>query len=81
MRKGMHSLSVWEVEDETRGFEFIAEFQEVLNDAVVDDGDLSVGVGEGMRVLVGGLAVGSPTSVADADYSAGGRLFDGLPQF
>ena len=39
----------------------------VLDDAVVDDGDVARGVGVGVGVAVGGLAVGGPARVADAD--------------
>ena len=42
----------------------------VLDDPVVHDRDAPLGIGEGMRVALGGLAVGRPARVADP----GGRL-------
>ena len=45
--------------------QLLAQLGEVLDDAVVDDGDTTVAAGVGMSVNDGGLAVGSPTGVAD----------------
>ena len=43
-----------------------AQHSEVLDDAVVDDGDLAGGVAVRVRVAVGGPAVGGPAGVAQA---------------
>ena len=53
------------------GLELGAELAEVLDDAVVDDGDAAADVGVG--VDLGGRAVGGPAGVADAG-GAGERL-------
>ena len=45
--------------------QLLAQFGEVLDNAVVDDGDATVAAGVGMSVNDGGLAVGGPTGVAD----------------
>ena len=57
------------------GGEFLAQSLEVLDDAVVDDGEAVAGVRVG--VALGRLAVGRPAGVADADRTAermGGEL-------
>ena len=51
---------------DTRGAEFIAQFSEVLDDAVVDDGDGAVGAHVRVRIGVGRTAVSGPPGVADA---------------
>ena len=53
--------------------QLLTQLGEVLDDAVVDDGDATVAAGVGMGVDNGGLAVGSPAGVADA---AGGVAVD-----
>jgi len=50
------------------GHELVLELLEILDDAVMDDGD-AVG-GDGMRVDLVGDAVGRPARVADADLAA-----------
>ena len=45
--------------------QLLAQLGEVLDDAVVDDGDATVAAGVGMGVNDGRLAVGRPTGVAD----------------
>ena len=45
--------------------QLFAQLGEVLDDAVVDDGDTTVAAGVGVSVNDGGLAVGGPTGVAD----------------
>lgn len=45
--------------------QLFAQLGEVLDDAVVDDGDTTVAAGVGMSVNDGGLAVGGPTGVTD----------------
>ena len=45
--------------------QLLAQLGEVLDDAVVDDGDATVAAGVGMGVNDGGLAVGGPTGVTD----------------
>ena len=45
--------------------QLFAQLGEVFDDAVVDDGDTTVAAGVGVSVNDGGLAVGSPTGVAD----------------
>ena len=45
--------------------QLFAQLGEVLDDAVVDDGDATVAAGVGMGVNDGRLAVGRPTGVAD----------------
>jgi hypothetical protein len=54
-----------------RPFELLAQLTEILDDAVVDDGEALGGVG--MRVAFGRPAVGRPAGVPDAD-GAGQRL-------
>ena len=56
--------------------EFGAELAEVLDDPVVDDGELVVVGQMRMRVLVGGTAVGRPSGVADARGAVGHRVPD-----
>ena len=46
--------------------QLLAQLGEVLDDAVVDDGDATVAAGVGMGVDNGRLAVGSPAGMADA---------------
>ena len=46
--------------------QLLAQLGEVLDDAVVDDGDAAVAAGVGVGVDDGGLAVGGPTGVANA---------------
>ena len=55
----------------TLALELVAQLAEILDDAVVDDGEAVGGVGVG--VAFGRSAVGGPTRVADAD-AAGERL-------
>jgi hypothetical protein len=59
-----------------RGFQFRAQRRVVLDDPVVDDGDLSGSVAVGVRVAVGGAAVGGPARVAEAGAAgeAGARV-------
>ena len=45
--------------------QLFAQLGEVLDDAVVDDGDTTVAAGVGVSVNDGGLAVGGPTGVTD----------------
>ena len=45
--------------------QLLAQFGEVLDNAVVDDGDATIAAGVGMSVNDGRLAVGGPTGVAD----------------
>ena len=52
------------------GFQLGAQRGEVLDDAVVDDGDLAGGVAVRVGVAVGGAAVGGPAGVADAGGAA-----------
>lgn len=54
-------------EDHAVGGEPGAQVGGVVEDAVVDDGDLGVGVQVGVGVLVVGGAVGGPAGVRDAD--------------
>ena len=51
----------------------------VLDDAVVDDGDLVAG-DVGMGVFVGRAAVGGPAGVGDAGAAGDGRLLQGFGQ-
>ena len=53
------------------GEQFVAQNGEVLDDAVVDQGDAAVGAEVGMRVDVGGAAVRRPAGVADARAPVG----------
>ena len=46
--------------------QLMAQGREVLDDAVVDDGDLAGGVAVRVRVAVGGAPVGGPAGVAQA---------------
>ena len=55
------------------GLQLVAQARVVLDDAVVDDGDLAGGVAVRVRVAVGGAAVGGPAGVAQAG-GAGQRL-------
>ena len=48
------------------GLQLVAQGGEVLDDAVVDDGDLAGGVAVRVRVAVGGTAVGRPAGVPQA---------------
>ena len=50
---------------DARAGQFLPQLREVLDDAVVDDGDMAVGRYMGMRVLIGGAAVESPNGVSD----------------
>ena len=52
------------------GLELLLDGQVVLDDPVVHDDEVARPVGVGMRVLVGGAAVGRPARVADADRAA-----------
>ena len=45
--------------------QLLAQLGEVLDDAVVDDGDAAIAAGVGVSVDDRGLAVGSPAGVAD----------------
>ena len=54
-------------------FQLVAQRREVLDDAVVDDGDLAGGVAVRVRIAVGGAAVGRPAGVAQAG-AAGQRI-------
>ena len=63
--------------------EFVSRFDEsgakhliILDDAVVDEGQLSGLVKMRMRVFVGGPAMGGPPRVADARLSRRGDLLD-----
>src|SRR5207247_1409223 len=47
------------------------ELGEVLDDAVVDDHDAPLAIGVGVRVHLGGPAVGGPPSVTDAEVPGG----------
>ena len=53
-------------EDETLGLKLLPENGVVLDDAVVDDGHVSVAAEMGMGIGVGGAAVSGPARVADA---------------
>ena len=53
------------------GLELGAQLREILDDAVVDEGDVPVGGEVRVRVAVGGDAVGRPAGVPDA--ARGGR--------
>lgn len=55
---------------DARGLQFGAQGREVLDDAVVDDGDLARGVAVRVCVAVGGPAVGGPAGVAQAGAAA-----------
>lgn len=52
------------------GLQLAAQDREVLDDAVVDDGDLAGGVTVWVRVAVGGTAVGGPPGVSQAGVAA-----------
>ncbi len=57
------------------GLELAAQRGEVLDDAVVDDRDLSGGVAVRVGVAVGGPAMGGPAGVAEARRCRrGGRI-------
>ncbi len=57
----------------TGRLQLMAQGREVLDDAVVDDGDLAGGVAVRVRIAVGGAAVGRPAGVAQAG-AAGPRI-------
>ena len=48
------------------GLQFVAQRRVVLDDAVVDDGDLARGVAVRVRVAVGGTSMRGPAGVAEA---------------
>ena len=49
------------------GFQFVAQLEEVLDDAVVDDDDTAVHAHVRVGVALAGCAVRGPARVADAD--------------
>ena len=59
------------------GLQLVAQRREVLDDAVVDDGDLARRVAVRVRVAVGGTSVGGPAGVTEAG-AAGQRRRVGL---
>src|SRR5690606_17216416 len=58
-------------EPDAVGLELAAQLPEVLDDAVVDERDASVGGDVGVGVAVGGHAVGRPAGVPDAAGGVG----------
>ena len=78
MRWVMTSVSVSEAKTTPSASSLPRRSAGVVDDAVVDDGDLVLGVEVRVRVQVGGGAVGGPAGVRDArgPGSAWGR---GLP--
>ncbi len=75
----MTSVSVAGVERIALFHKTALERLEVLDDAVVDDGDLAVAAQVGVGVDVARRAVGGPAGVADA-RPAGGRGAPGSPR-
>jgi hypothetical protein len=57
-------------ESRARFLQLLAQLAEILDDAVVDDGEALRGMW--MRVMFGRSAVSGPTSVADADRAGEG---------
>ena len=58
--------------------QLVAQSREVLDDAVVDDGDLAGGVAVRVRVAVGGATMGGPAGVAQPGVSGQrGRFHSG----
>nr|AAA17318.1 B229_F2_64 [Mycobacterium leprae] len=77
----MHSYLGVGVADElySGDLQLMAKGGEILDDAVVDDGDLAGGVAVRMRVAVGGATMGGPPDMAEADV-AGQRRRNHLRQ-
>jgi hypothetical protein len=66
-RQDRHRLGVGlGLEGMTRRFELAPQCLEILDDAVMDDGDLAGGVAVRVRIAVGGTTVGGPAGVAQA---------------
>ncbi len=62
------------------GGQFVAQFQEILDDAVMDDDDTRIGAQMGMGVAGSRNAVGGPAGMADTRRTAEGCLSDQFNQ-